>query len=166
MKENHSTKIGSVLSTRSARSLGRAAFLAFGCSLALGLTGCADLMVGAGGGTEVAYPQKERSIPPYKAWDIQFTWTAPGNLTIGHTVEDGKQMDMYVMTRAQDQRASAGLITEATAQPGQDYIKFEKGMVGQGTSAVHLEPGEYNVVFYNSSDSPVSVQSAGSATRD
>ncbi len=111
---------------------------------------------------EIAYSAREQTVPPHKAWDIQFTLNVPAEIRVEFRVEQGKEIDFYVMTREQDQRASAG---EEPTQPRRDYIRFSRGIMSQGSAVEELSPGNYNVIFRNTDDSPVKVWTRGLGNR-
>ena len=110
----------------------------------------------SGGGQEIAVPAKTATIPPHKTWDIQFTLNDPATITVEWRIEPGASLDYYFVTREQDQRASQG--NEPT-RPGEDFIRYSRGVVGSGSSAETLRQGEYNIIFRNLGDTPVTVWS-------
>ena len=113
--------------------------------------------VGIGGASgEIAVPAKTRTIPPHKAWDIQFDLNYAATITVEWRIESGKQIDYYFMNREQDDRASMG--NEPT-QPGVDFIRCMLGIVDSGSAAETLSPGKYNIIFRNKGDVPVVVWS-------
>ena len=93
-------------------------------------------------------------IPPHKAFIRAFDLTARGRIKIDYTVSSG-QMDIYLMTQEQQNRASAG---HEPAEIGRDFITKSSGVVGSGsTISPDLDPGRYSVIFRNSGESPIHV---------
>lgn len=121
------------------------------------------LVAGSVTASEMAFPAKEVTVPPHKAWDRQFTLNYNATITVEWRIEEGKSIDFYFMTREQDDRASEG--TEPT-RPGMDFIRHAGGVVGQGSDAETLSPGNYNVIFRNISDEPVTVWSRALGDRE
>ena len=111
---------------------------------------------GSAGGQEMAVPAKTATIPPHKVWDRQFTLNDPATITVEWRIEPGASLDYYFVTREQDQRASQGY--EPT-RPGEDFIRYSSGIVGSGSAAETLRPGEYHIIFRNLGDAPVTVWS-------
>jgi hypothetical protein len=94
------------------------------------------------------------NIPPHKAFIRAFDLTARGRIKIDYTVQSG-QMDLYLMTQEQQNKASAG---HEPAEIGQDFLTKSSGVLGSGsTISPDLNPGRYAVIFRNSGDSPIHV---------
>ena len=94
------------------------------------------------------------NIPPHKAFIRAFDLNARGRITINYTVQSG-QMDIYLMTQEQENRASAG---QEPAEIGRDFITKSFGVVGTGsTISPDLNPGRYSVIFRNSGESAIQV---------
>ncbi|MGD0974417.1 MAG: hypothetical protein ABR866_10035 [Candidatus Korobacteraceae bacterium] len=134
-----------VMEERTVIRMGRISFVALVAVL---------LVTGSVVASEIAFPAAESTIPPNKAWDTQFILNYSAIITVEYRIEGGKSIDFYFMTREQDDRAHAG--SEPT-RPGIDYIHHASGVVGSGSFAENLSPGNYNVIFRNSSDQPVRV---------
>ncbi len=120
------------------------------------------LAMGSAVASEVAFPADEATIPPHKAWDTHFILNYSAIITVEYRIEGGKSIDYYFMTREQDDRAHAG--SEPT-RPSIDYIHYAGGVVGNGSFAENLSPGNYNVLFRNTSDEPVRVWRRGLGDR-
>lgn len=94
------------------------------------------------------------NIPPHKAFIRAFDLTARGRIIINYTVQSG-QMDLYLMTQEQENRASAG---HEPAEIGRDFITKSSGVLGSGSSITpDLNPGRYSVIFRNSGESAIQV---------
>jgi hypothetical protein len=94
------------------------------------------------------------NIPPHKAFIRAFDLNARGRIKIDYTVQSG-QMDIYLMTQEQENRASAG---HEPAEIGRDFITKSFGVVGTGsTISPDLNPGRYSVIFRNSGESAIQV---------
>jgi hypothetical protein len=94
------------------------------------------------------------NIPPHKAFVREFDLVARGRIKIDYTVQSG-QMDFYLMTQEQENRASAG--SEPT-EIDRDFITKSFGVLGSGSSiSPDLNPGRYAVIFRNSGESPIQV---------
>jgi hypothetical protein len=94
------------------------------------------------------------NIPPHKAFIRAFDLTAMGRIKIDYTVQSG-QMDIYLMTQEQQNRASSG---QEPAEIGRDFITKSSGVIGTGsTISPDLNPGRYAVIFRNSGESAIQV---------
>ena len=94
------------------------------------------------------------NIPPRKAFIRAFDLVARGRIKIDYTVQSG-QMDFYLMTQEQENRASAG--SEPT-EIDRDFITKSFGVLGSGSSiSPDLNPGRYSVIFRNRGDSAIQV---------
>jgi hypothetical protein len=94
------------------------------------------------------------NIPPHKAFIRAFDLNARGRIKIDYTVQSG-QMDIYLMTQEQENRASAG--SEPT-EIDRDFITKSFGVLGSGSSiSPDLNPGRYAVIFRNRGDSAIQV---------
>ena len=88
------------------------------------------------------------------ACDVAYDLVARGRIKIDYAVQSG-QMDFYLMTQEQENRASAG---HEPAEIGRDFITKSFGVVGSGsTISPDLNPGRYAVIFRNSGESPIQV---------
>lgn len=93
------------------------------------------------------------TIPPHKAKINGQELSARGRFKISHTVPSGQQMDFYLMTQEQYNRASSG---QEPTQMGQDFITKSSGVVGSGYDiSPDLNPGVYYFVFRNTGDTPI-----------
>jgi hypothetical protein len=94
------------------------------------------------------------NIPPHKAFIRAFDLVARGRLRVNYTVQSG-QMDIYLMTQEQHNRASAG---QEPTQINRDFITKNSGVLGSGsTISPDLNPGRYAVIFRNLGESPIQV---------
>jgi len=94
------------------------------------------------------------NIPPHKAFIRAFDLNARGRVKIDYTVQSG-QMDLYLMTQEQENRASAG---KEPTEIGRDFITKSSGVLGSGSSITpDLNPGRYSVIFRNSGESAIQV---------
>lgn len=112
---------------------------------------------------EEGYAATEDSVPPGEASWIVFTLNAQAEIRFDYKVESGREVDLYIMTRAQFDRARGG--TEPT-QAGKDFIRHVRAITGQGSQVENLRPGKYGVVFRNRSNKPVRVWTHSTAIRN
>jgi hypothetical protein len=100
------------------------------------------------------------NIPPHKAFIRAFDLQARGRIVINYTVQSG-QMDLYMMTQEQENKASAG---HEPTEIGQDFITKSSGVIGTGSHiSPDLNPGRYSVIFRNSGESAIQVSAKISA---
>lgn len=132
-------------------------FLLVSCAAGQGQGTMAD-----GTSGEVILPQEQQVIPPQKLYGRTIEMYGAADVEVQYQIEQGKSLDIFVMTAEQEQRYSAG---QAGNTPGQDYIRADRAMMANGNVFATVQPGRIVFLFQNASNDPVTVTTTVIARR-